>query len=302
MEKKYDIDDITSRYLSGEVDGTMQEDLYLGRFDTEKAYASFRKRTKAAVWRHRLIIWTRAAAACAAVAVIAGVLAFRWGQRRVTGTFTDIVVEVPAGSRTQMTLPDGSQVWLNAGSRMSYSQDFGVKERRVGLSGEGYFEVVRDEDRPFSITSQSLSVRVLGTKFDFRDYPEDGEAVVTLSEGSVSLHVLDRKQDEYVLKPGHSATFEKVTGQVRVGMKDAAAARQWTDGILVFEDLAFGEIVRQLARSYGAEISVADPVLDNLHFSAEFDVSGQTLAEVLEVLSGTHHIRYRFDGNRVEIY
>lgn len=110
--------------------------------------------------------------------------------------FSDIIVEAPLGSRTKLTLPDGTLVWLNAGSRITYSQGFGVGNRKIELIGEGYFEVKRNEEVPFLVKTNSLLVKVLGTKFNFRDYPDDAEAVVSLSEGKVSLNNLLKKEKE----------------------------------------------------------------------------------------------------------
>lgn len=110
-------------------------------------------------------------------------------------------MEAPLGSRTKLTLPDGTLVWLNAGSRITYSQGFGVGNRKIELIGEGYFEVKRNEEVPFLVKTNSLLVKVLGTKFNFRDYPDDAEAIVSLSEGKVALNNLLKKEKEAFCYP-----------------------------------------------------------------------------------------------------
>ena len=86
-----------------------------------------------------------------------------------------------------MTLPDGTSVVLNAGSKLSYSQGFGIKDRTVNITGEGYFTVAKDSRKPFTVTSGSMRVKVLGTKFNYRDYPTDGFAEVVLDECKVNI-------------------------------------------------------------------------------------------------------------------
>ena len=129
-----------------------------------------------ALWRYAAII---------AVILAVGCFSYWQGGVNVKDTFADISVEAPLGSRTKLYLPDGTLVWLNAGSRMTYSQGFGVDNRKVELEGEGYFEVQRNEKLPFFVKTKDLQLQVLGTKFNFRDYPEDHEVVVSLLEGKV---------------------------------------------------------------------------------------------------------------------
>ena len=150
-------------------------------FDTFKNRIGSRKQVEkaprqefrlSALWRYAAII---------AVILAVGCFSYWQGGVNVKDTFADISVEAPLGSRTKLYLPDGTLVWLNAGSRMTYSQGFGVDNRKVELEGEGYFEVQRNEKLPFFVKTKDLQLQVLGTKFNFRDYPEDHEVVVSLS-------------------------------------------------------------------------------------------------------------------------
>lgn len=119
---------------------------------------------------------------------------------------TQITVEAPYGSKTKLYLPDGTLVWLNAGSKMSYAQDFGINERSLNLSGEAYFEVTRNEEIPFKVHTEELDVKVLGTKFNFRNYKDDLEAKVCLLEGKVALNT---RQKETILHPDQQALLDK---------------------------------------------------------------------------------------------
>lgn len=202
-----------------------------------------------------------------------------------------------------MTLPDGTQVWLNAGSRITYSQGFGVRERNVKLVGEGYFEVVHNEKLPFHVNSSALKLRVLGTKFDFRDYPDDPNAMVTLVEGRVALgsHA-DSANREYQLQPNECAVFEKGSKNMTIQSSVAQASRQWTRGVLMFHDTTLREIALTLSRSYHQRIVVADRQLATLSFYATFNRDEQSLTQILDALFATGRIRYKLQGKTYIIY
>ena len=125
----------------------------------------------------------RVAASVAAVAliVIGTWLSYNRYTKQYADRFANMVnVEAPSGSRAKVMLPDGTAVWLNAGSQLSYSQGFGITDRNVRINGEGYFEVGKGSDMPMSVCSSNMCVRDIGTKFNFRDYPEEPTAEVTL--------------------------------------------------------------------------------------------------------------------------
>lgn len=169
-------------------------------YDKDKAFENFRNRVESqkeiqstsrrgfslsALWRYAAVV---------AIIIAVGCISYWQGEVNVKDTFADISVEAPLGSKTKLYLPDGTFVWLNAGSRMTYSQGFGVDNRKVELEGEGYFEVKRNEKIPFFVKTKDLQLQVLGTKFNFRDYPEDHEVVVSLLEGKVGLNNLLREE------------------------------------------------------------------------------------------------------------
>lgn len=274
----------------------------LAKYDKEAAYAAFQKRVKAQPKSAmRIPAWMRYAAVVTLL-VSVGYFSFKGGQSDVESAFGDIVIEAPQGSRTQMMLPDGTKVWLNAGSRMSYSQGFGYAVRIVRLVGEGYFEVVHNEQLPFSVESDDVRVKVLGTKFNFRDYPTDAEATVALTEGSVAMNSVKYPAEDRLLKPGQRAMVDKRTGQIHVEGYETSKATQWTNGRLTFDGEPLQEIVRTLERSYNVEIAIADNSLLPLRFYGDFLRQEQTLSEVLDALAATGKIRYEQKGKNVKLY
>lgn len=224
------------------------------------------------------------------------------GGVSVKEEFSDIIVEAPLGSRTKLILPDGTLVWLNAGSRMAYSQGFGVGNRKIELTGEGYFEVKRNEELPFLVKTTSLLVKVLGTRFNFRDYPDDAEAIVSLSEGKVSLSNLLRKETEKFLSPNERVILDKKSGRMHIESSIALNSLQWTNGYLFFDEELLTDVAKELERSYNVEIHIASDSLKGFRFYGNFIRREQNVKEVLEALSATRKIHYTIEGRNITLY
>ena len=271
-------------------------------FDTFKNRIGSRKQVEkaprqefrlSAVWRYAAII---------AVILAVGCFSYWQGGVNVKDTFADISVEAPLGSRTKLYLPDGTLVWLNAGSRMTYSQGFGVDNRKVELEGEGYFEVQRNEKLPFFVKTKDLQLQVLGTKFNFRDYPEDHEVVVSLLEGKVGLSNLLKKEKEAFLAPDERAILNKANGLMTVETVTASNASQWTDGYLFFDEELLPDIVKELERSYNVNIHIANDSLNKFRFYGNFVRREQSIQEVLDALASTEKIQYKIEERNITIY
>lgn len=235
----------------------------------------------------------------------------------------DVAISVPTDSRSHITLPDGSSVWLNAGSHLSYSADFGEKERRLTLDGEGFFEVAHDSRHPFVITSGNTSVRVLGTKFDMKAYHGDPCKRVTLLEGSLRVEQTDGQQQ--MLKPGEQV----IIAHNRIQLNKVAAAdyAAWTtsgahqqaqdtkdDGALptmvqpnrqsrqslIFDNEPLEQIVCDLGRAFNVEIHIEGDISDEV-FYGDFR-NDESLRQILDIIASTSDIRYRIHDGKVTIY
>lgn len=284
----------------------------LAAYDKQKAYEKFLARiaeakeaeseTRPSTLR-RVLRLMRYAAVVAIIACGCSYLFYRLGQHEIETAFAQIVVEAPEGSTSKVTLPDGTAVWLNAGSRIAYSQGFGVKDRQLSLTGEGYFEVFKNRKMPFNVKSGSINVRVLGTKFDFRDYPNDNTAMVSLDEGHVALTVNSRQQEgERDLLPNQRAVLDKRSGNLTVEDYTATTARLWTDGTIMLNGRRLSEIAVDLERAYAAHIEIANGTIGNTRFFGVFHRKDQSLEQILNVLAGTGRIRYSLKDNVVKIY
>jgi len=285
----------------------------LSRFDIEQAFAKFQQRV-AEYQRSNMLAPSREnhkskyvrllcyAASLVAVVLATGFLCFHGGQERLLKNLADITIEAPVGSRTMMQLPDGSRVWLNSKSRMSYSQAFGVRERKVKIVGEAYFEVQKNESLPFCVESENIAVRVLGTKFNFCDYTNDAEATVVLEKGKVAINGLHDEENIYYLKPHQKASMDKKTGQINISDVVANSATSWTKGVLMFKDEPLDNIVKVLEHNYGVKVTIATDVARRFRFNGDFNLQEQTLWDVLNTLSETKKVRYRVEGKDVILY
>lgn len=277
-------------------------------YDKDKAFENFRNRVESqkeiqstsrrgfslsALWRYAAVV---------AIIIAVGCISYWQGEVNVKDTFADISVEAPLGSKTKLYLPDGTLVWLNAGSRMTYSQGFGVDNRKVELEGEGYFEVKRNEKIPFFVKTKDLQLQVLGTKFNFRDYPEDHEVVVSLLEGKVGLNNLLREEKEAVLSPDERAVLNKANGLLTVESVIASNASLWTDGYLFFDEELLPDIAKELERSYNVKIHIANDSLKTFRFYGNFVRREQNIQEVLEALASTEKMQYKIEERNITIY
>ena len=206
--------------------------------------------------------------------------------------FADIVIEAPVGARTCMYLPDGTQVWLNACSRLTYSQGFGINDRNLKLEGEGYFEVSRNEQLPFIIHTQEVDVTVLGTQFNFKNYADDSEASVSLLSGKVKLSNHLRQEETLYLQPNEKFTLNKLTGEMKTTRTQVQNSKIWTHDELFFDEELLEDIAKKLMRNYDVKIEVADS-LKNTRFYGSFKMSGSTIEQVLETISSTNRMKYK---------
>ena len=276
----------------------------LSRYDKEKAFEVFRKRIAGAspVKRHQGVRrWMKYAAGL----VIVGVLvftAFFYGRNKAESQFADIVIEAPRGGLSRINLPDGTKVWLNSNSRISYSQGFGITDRKLRLVGEGYFEVKKNSKLPFSIQSGNFLIHDLGTQFNVRNYSSDAEAEITLKEGKVSFQDSRNIKTVYYLQPNQKAVIAKASGLVKFENCNASMNSQWTNGQLIFNGQSMQYLIQTLERSYDVKINVANQKIMKCHFYGDFIRQEQSLNDVLNALSSTGKFRYRIQGNQVTIY
>ena len=220
------------------------------QYDVDQAFERFRKRTGLDQSGRQSYKWYRTWSVAAVAIVLLGLItvtAYWQGSRQIQSNFSDIVVEAPLGSKTKLTLPDGSTVWLNAGSKMIYSQGFGVSDRRLAFQGEGYFEVEKNDEMPFLVQTHDVNVTVVGTKFNFRNYPEDEEAVVELLEGKVALENPLKEEAVRYLSPNEKMVLHKATGKMDI---TSAKSDRTFATLFLFSSRLFSSSSRWTERSF----------------------------------------------------
>jgi ferric-dicitrate binding protein FerR (iron transport regulator) len=273
-------------------------------FDKNEAYRRFLSRAGKTntLPRHKIplrILW-QSVAGIALLAVVS-YISFRQGNEQLKNHFADIVIEAPWGSRTKTYLPDGTLAWLNAGSRISYSQGFGVGDRNVNLSGEGYFEVTRNEKLPFIVKTNEIQVDVLGTKFNFRNYPDDEEAAISLLEGKVLVKNHIREGENVKIEPDRKVFLDKKNGLMRIIEVNARHTAEWTNGYLFFDEELLPDIIKELERSYDVKIIITHPDMEKLRFYGNFIRKEQSVEEVLDMLGSTGKITYSVNGKEIRL-
>lgn len=269
------------------------------QYDVDQAFERFRKRTGLDQSGRQSYKWYRTWSVAAVAIVLLGLItvtAYWQGSRQIQSNFSDIVVEAPLGSKTKLTLPDGSTVWLNAGSKMVYSQGFGVSDRRLAFQGEGYFEVEKNDEMPFLVQTHDVNVTVVGTKFNFRNYPEDEEAVVELLEGKVALENQLKEEAVRYLSPNEKMVLHKATGEMDITSAKVKETTLWTENILLFDEDLLPDIVRKLERSYHVRIEIENEDLKQARFYGQFNQLEQNIYDVLDMLSETGKLKYHEEG------
>jgi len=197
------------------------------------------------------------------------------------------------GMVSQLTLSDGTKVWLNSGSTLQFPLRFTGKKRQVKLTGEAYFEVAKNENQPFLLNADELNVEVLGTSFNVVSYDEESVSEVVLVTGKVKLFAKsDNIEKQYgFLHPGQRVVFTKNTQKVICEEVDVKKYISWRNGDLIFRDDSMNEVVKRLSRWFNVEISVIDPEINDYVYKATF--SDETLSQVLYMLKISAPIDYR---------
>lgn len=170
----------------------------------------------------------------------------------------ECALSVPRGGEFKVELEDGTEVWLNAQSRLEYPEAFDDTERRVRLEGEAYFKVAKDAKKPFFVEAGDQIIRVVGTEFNVRSYPEDATVQTTLVSGKITMSVKGSEDREMVLTPGSEAVFDKDERSLKVKSVDTEVMTSWKDGMFVFEDQRLDDIMLTLSRWYDFEYEFLD--------------------------------------------
>jgi len=205
-------------------------------------------------------------------------------------------IATPKGGQYQINLPDGTKVWLNAASSLSYPASFTGDKREVRLLGEAYFEVSENKEMPFVVYTKGQEVVVLGTHFNVNAYEDESQTKTTLLEGSVKVRLVNSSASA-LLRPGHQAVFE--LDRLEVAPIDVAEAIAWKQGYFLFQDEDIRSIMRKIARWYDVEVVYAPDISDK-RIGGNIAHS-KSLSAVLKTLSNTDKFNFKIEGRRVTV-
>lgn len=272
----------------------------ISRLDVDKSYREVIE--KAGNNERRIPVWTRIAAAV--LVLVASWFVWQLAtdtslpeSDEINESYESMSV-TGRGENTEVILPDGSSVLLNADSRLTWVGDFTDSLREVHLTGEAFFEVVRDTLRPFVVRTEEMDVKVLGTTFNVRAYPDDERPVTTLVSGSVEVAAKTHKTVR--LEPMQTAVLDIDAEQFEIDDISESEAAPWRDGKLIFQDSPLEAVVRDIERKYDVECEVESPELKKFLFTGTFD--NLSIDEVLRVLKISSDIDYTKDGRKIELY
>ncbi|MDB5202706.1 MAG: FecR family protein [Ferruginibacter sp.] len=227
------------------------------------------------------------------------------------------------GSKTQVKLPDGTVVILNADSKLTYPDNFLGATREVTLVGEAFFEVAENKNKPFIVHAGGMDIKVLGTVFNVKSYPKENSAVATLIRGSIEVTLKDRTNQKIMLKPNEKITLlshpplPKESGAVQkagvtevgplVAIETVAADSKeniireigWTQNKLMFNNESFESMIITMQRWYGRQVEIRNPALKKLTFTANF--TDESLMQVLLALQASSGFTIKRENNAIII-
>jgi len=211
-------------------------------------------------------------------------------------------VIIPYGKRSNILLSDGTKVWLNAGSKLIFPQKFSGKERKVFLKGEAYFDVFKNKETPFIVSTDKMNVSVHGTQFNVRDNDSDNELEVVLVEGAVSLKetsMMNMLSSEIKLKPNQKAVYSKTDEKTSIESNvDVAKYISWKEGLLEFDKENILSVFKKLSKFYNISFVAQSSVELNNKISGKLDLK-ESLQDVLNVISDVAPVSFRIEHDKV---
>jgi len=220
-------------------------------------------------------------------------------------------IETPKGGQYQVNLPDGTKVWLNAGSSLRYPAQFALNKRRVELKGEAYFEVAKRTIKgngqtkrlPFIVKTNSQEVEVLGTHFNINSYPDEDYTRTTLLEGSVAVHPLSATSNRVatanqILKPGEQSTLKGES--IKVATVDTEQVLAWKEGFFMLDDENLQSIMHKVARWYDVEVDFKDNSLKTKSFSGTVS-RFSNVSQLLKKIELTGSVHFKIEERRIVV-
>jgi transmembrane sensor len=243
---------------------------------------------------NRLFIVLGKAAAVLLIPLLAAVLYF-YSNQPVSHEMLTLSTE--KGEISNVILPDGSRVWLNVASRLSYPVSYGIRSRNLELEGEAYFEVAQNEEIPFEVTSGNLTTKALGTQFVISAYPESSTIKSSLIKGVVEVSI---ERNQKILNPGQQIILDKVNKNFAVQSFDEECELGWKNNQLIFRLTPFDQVITKLEKWYNVNIEYNPDLFESETLTVRFE-KHETLEQVLRVFSKANGFSYSVEGKNIII-
>ncbi|MDH7461892.1 DUF4974 domain-containing protein [Chitinophagaceae bacterium 26-R-25] len=275
------------------------------------------------IGRKKIYAWSAAAAVLAAVVIIG--YSITTSPKAVQTEIAKTAphkneVKAKSGAKSRLTLPDGTKVWLNAESRITYNNNFNTKTREVELEGEAFFDVVKNPGSPFIVHTTGIDIKVLGTAFNVKSYPHEQTIEATLVRGSIEVVKADEPMGpKVILQPHEKLVFTKAIDSLqKIGIAKAPQQEMmvtsvtanvpdsviketsWMYNKLYFDGDTFAELAAKMERWFNVRITFKSEKVAGYRFKGVF--KNETIEQALKALQLTADFKYNIDGGEVEIY
>lgn len=202
------------------------------------------------------------------------------------------------GDKSTITLPDGSQAYLNSGSKLTFNNDFHSQTRVIALEGEAYFSVKKNKEIPFKVKAAEIEIEVLGTEFNVKAYPDENTISTTLAEGSI--HIKSKFQ-QTVMKPNQKMIFNRADNQMKLfNLNDISPETEWKEGRLVFRNESLEELELKLERWFDVDIVFADKEVKTRRFTGILE--RESILEAISYFNYSQYVGYKIKDNEITFY
>lgn len=282
------------------IDNMASDFSMLNLFDVEKAKQQVLRKHKSNQLKV-VLHWTQRVAAILFIPALLSGIWYFMKQRELLNELSVVTVnqeiKTQPGTKSHLFLPDSTEVWLNSASVLKFPSVFRGNERRIDLQGEAIFKVFRNKKKPFIVGTSSMDIEAVGTEFNVSAYPDDLKLSTTLAEGKIKITDKADATRVMYIDPGVQVNYDvtqKTYKTENVHVKDVIA---WRDGVLIFNETPFYEVVAKLGRWFNADIRIEDQSIGNYRFTGTF--TSESLEQIMELLTLTTPITY--SSNKREV-
>ena len=267
--------------------------------DKEAAWSRIGQKINFAFKRSSIIVQFTKIAAAAVLFFLVGIGFQYYRSEKIPTEFSNQYTTfiVPEGQKSMVVLPDGSNVWLNSGSRLKYKSDFNALIREVEIEGEAFFEVKKDKSKMFRVNTGAINVEVYGTAFNIKNYKEEKKLEVTVESGTVGVVMAGTQLAK--LTKGNQGIIHEGNNEVQLFNANVDIVTAWKNNELIFDGTPFEEGIRYLERWYGVNIKIEEKIRKRHNYT--FKVKTESLRELLKLLQVITPLTYKIDGKNVTI-